>query len=284
VSAHHLACPIDGTALVAEGAVLRCAQGHSFDRARQGYYNLLPVQHKASRDPGDSKDMVSARRRCLDADLYAPIAGRACAVVAQLAAAANPAEHFAIVDAGCGEGYTLAQIAKAHAAAADSRLLLAGIDISKWAIQAAAKRNIDCFWAVASNRHPPFMPGTVDLILSMFGFALWEPFTTIQPAGGHVLLVDPGPEHLIELRAIIYPTVKPTAPPPLDAAQRAGYRLVEESRVRFPVALAGQARIADLLTMTPHDHRAPPAGRNALAQLSELAVTGDAVFRLLRRG
>jgi 23S rRNA (guanine745-N1)-methyltransferase len=285
MSARHLACPIDGVPLlIAHDAVLRCAHGHSFDRAREGYFNLLVVQHKASRDPGDSKEMVAARRRILEAGLYAPIAGRVCEIVGQLAGGSEPAERFAIVDAGCGEGYYLAQIAKAHATTADSRLQLTGIDISKWAIQAAARRNLACFWAVASNRHLPFTPGSVDLILSMFGFPLWDQFAGLQPAGGHVLLVDPGPDHLIELRAIIYPTVKPTAPPSLDAAQRAGYHLADESRLCFPIALDGPAQIADLLAMTPHDHRAPSVGRQALAQLSQFAVTGDAVFRLLRRG
>jgi 23S rRNA (guanine745-N1)-methyltransferase len=279
-----LACPIDGTALAtAEGATLRCAQGHSFDRAREGYYNLLVVQHKASRDPGDSRAMVAARRRILEAGLYAPIAGRTCEIVARIAAEQSPSEGFAVVDAGCGEGYYLAQIARANAATTESRLQLAGIDISKWAIQAAAKRDAACFWVVASNRHPPFLPGSVDLVLSMFGFPVWDQFAAIQPAGGYVLLVDPGPDHLLELRSIIYPTVKPTAPPSLEAAQHAGYHLAEEQRLRFPIALRGPAQIADLLSMTPHDHRAPLAGREALARLSALAVTGDVVFRVLRR-
>jgi hypothetical protein len=35
--------------------------------------------------------------------------------------------------------------------------------------------------------------------------------------------------------------------------------------------------------MTPHDHRAPLAGREALARLGRLALTGDVIFRTLRR-
>jgi 23S rRNA (guanine745-N1)-methyltransferase len=285
VPASKLACPIDGAALqMAEGTALRCTQGHSFDRAREGYYNLLVVQHKASRDPGDSRDMVAARRRILEAGLFAPIAGRVCEIVARWAGGPEPAERFAVVDAGCGEGYYLAQIAKVHATAAAGRLQLAGIDISKWAIQAAARRDAACFWAVASNRHLPFMPASVDLVLSMFGFPVWDQFAGLQPAGGHVLLVDPGPDHLIELRAIIYPEVRPTTPPTLEAAARAGYELADEQRLRFPVVLNGVAQIADLLAMTPHDHRAPLAGRQVLARLSQLEVTGDVAFRVLRRG
>lgn len=35
---------------------------------------MLPVQNKRSRDPGDSKEMVAARRRFLNAGFYQPIA------------------------------------------------------------------------------------------------------------------------------------------------------------------------------------------------------------------
>jgi 23S rRNA (guanine745-N1)-methyltransferase len=34
--------------------------------ASQNYANLLPVQKKRSLDPGDSKEMVAARRRFLN--------------------------------------------------------------------------------------------------------------------------------------------------------------------------------------------------------------------------
>ena len=47
---------------------MRCASGHGFDVARQGYVNLL--SGKASVD-GDSADMVAARAAVLDAGHYA---------------------------------------------------------------------------------------------------------------------------------------------------------------------------------------------------------------------
>ncbi|BBI59951.1 hypothetical protein HSBAA_12570 [Vreelandella sulfidaeris] len=58
-----LACPLDGEPLHVAGNTWRCAAGHSFDIAKQGYVNLLPVQQKRSHDPGDSKAMVAARQR-----------------------------------------------------------------------------------------------------------------------------------------------------------------------------------------------------------------------------
>ncbi len=69
-----LACPLDGCALTASGTSWWCENGHSFDVARQGYVHLLPVQKKRTLDPGDSKAMVAARQRFLNAGFYAMIA------------------------------------------------------------------------------------------------------------------------------------------------------------------------------------------------------------------
>ncbi|MFP5340714.1 MAG: putative RNA methyltransferase, partial [Gammaproteobacteria bacterium] len=71
-----LICPICQAPLSALDNGVVCAANHRFDRARQGYLNLLPVQHKNSRDPGDNQAMVEARRRFLDGGHYAPLARR----------------------------------------------------------------------------------------------------------------------------------------------------------------------------------------------------------------
>ena len=105
-----LACPLDGAPLRRHGGALRCGRGHSFDLASQGYVNLLPVQNKRSLDPGDSKLMVAARRRFLNAGHYAPIA----AAVGRAVLAGRPGDApTACLDAGCGEGYYLRQLAAA---------------------------------------------------------------------------------------------------------------------------------------------------------------------------
>ena len=139
-AATNLACPIDALALAAEGAALRCSNGHCFDRAREGYWNLLLVQHKASRDPGDGKDMVAARRRILDADHFAPIAGGVFAVLSKLASEAGEASPLTVVDAGCGEGYyldRLSQLVAASAAPAKLNILRRLIDRSSHEIRYA---------------------------------------------------------------------------------------------------------------------------------------------------
>ena len=280
-AATNLACPIDGLPIEAHGAQRRCMAGHSFDVAREGYCNLLVVQHKASRDPGDSKDMVAARRRFLETGHFEPIADRMFNTVRECVAAAAGGA-FNIVDAGCGEGYYLDRLGRLAAANPEPGTLgLAGIDVSKWAIKAAARRKVPVSWLVANNRRPPFLAGSVDLVLCLFGFPVWEGLRQVQKPGGHVLLVDPAADHLLELREIIYPTVKRSPPPPLATAQAAGYALEREEGLRCSATLTGAEVVRDLVAMTPHAHRLPQAGRNALAELSSLSVTIDVVFRLL---
>ena len=58
-------------ALRRDGATWRCAAGHSFDIARQGYVNLL---RRAAPENADTPEMLAARDRFLVAGHYAPIA------------------------------------------------------------------------------------------------------------------------------------------------------------------------------------------------------------------
>ena len=66
-------CPLCGQTLATGTSPWRCPNGHCFDVARQGYVNLLPVQQKHARHPGDTPAQVAARKRFLDAGFYAPI-------------------------------------------------------------------------------------------------------------------------------------------------------------------------------------------------------------------
>ncbi|EOM3168676.1 putative RNA methyltransferase, partial [Escherichia coli] len=53
-------CPLCHQPLSREKNSYICPQRHQFDMAKEGYVNLLPVQHKRSRDPGDSAEMIQA--------------------------------------------------------------------------------------------------------------------------------------------------------------------------------------------------------------------------------
>ena len=96
-----------------------------------------------------------------------------------------------------------------------------------------------------------------------------------------MLLVDPAADHLLELREIIYPTVKRSTPPPLTHAEAAGYGLKHEQELRISVTLTDAEAIQDLVAMTPHAHRMPQDRRHTLAELSTLSVTVNVAIRLL---
>lgn len=267
-----LACPLDGEPLTEHNKSWRCAGGHSFDQARQGYVNLLPVQHKRSKEPGDSVAMVEARQRFLQAGCYQPIAERLAHWCLENA---SIKQALSVLDAGCGEGYYLRQLAQL--AQADQPLRLAGLDIAKPAILAAARQRKDIAWLVASNAHLPVQSASLDRVLCIFGFPVASEFARVLKPGGELIQVDPGPAHLQQLRAQLYDRVERDAMPKEPSLQ--GFQLLQQETLSFPFKLHQPELIQDLLAMTPHAHRAPAEGRERLAQLHELSLTADVVLR-----
>ncbi|MAX32021.1 MAG: rRNA (guanine-N1)-methyltransferase [Halomonadaceae bacterium] len=291
-----LACPLDGDVLHKNGNTWRCGVGHSFDIAKQGYVNLLPVQKKRSHDPGDSKEMVAARQRFLNAGHYQPIAEAVGRVALSHLASDEPSDAstdtpLSCLDAGCGEGYYLRELAKAWGEAADETtgggqtLSLLGVDISKWAVLAAAKQGKQAgqqaSWVVGSNANLPVQPGTLDIVLCMFGFPVYPQFARVMKPGGMLLMVEAGPDHLRELREIIYPSLKPEREEDSEAPE--GFTPLATERIRYSLELAGTEAIADLLAMTPHLYRTGAEGREKAAALEALTVTVDVRLSCLCR-
>ncbi|WP_136255984.1 putative RNA methyltransferase [Onishia niordana] len=275
-----LACPLDGDVLHRSGNSWRCGVGHSFDIAKQGYVNLLPVQNKRSQDPGDSKEMVAARQRFLNAGHYQPIADAVSqAALTQVPGEAPAESPLSVLDAGCGEGYYLRELARAWGETAQEAqaLSLLGVDISKWAVLAAARQGkqagVEASWVVGSNANLPMQPGTLDRVLCMFGFPVYPEFARVLKPGGVLIMVEAGPDHLRELREVIYPSLKP--PREDEAAVPEGFTRRPGETLRYTIALEGAEPIADLLAMTPHLYRASAEGREKAAALASLTMTVD---------
>jgi len=276
--ADNLACPIDGTKLVYHTKQWMCPNGHSFDIARQGYVNLLPVQHKRSKNPGDSKEMVLARTHFLETGIYQRLAQKIAEHVHSLLI---DKDTICILDAGCGEGYyfdylyhSLSTIEK------DIDLSFIGLDISKQAVLQASKRNKNITWLVGTNRQPPIVDASVDIILCVFGFVSFDGFARILKPGSRVVMVDPGVEHLKELRDLIYEEVKHTELTTIDSEQ---FSIDESENYQFKTGNINNENINDLLTMTPHLFRASKEGKAAVSELTELDLTVDVVVRTLTK-
>ncbi|MFN2362021.1 MAG: putative RNA methyltransferase [Marinobacter sp.] len=264
-----LACPLDGDPLARQGLSWCCPAGHNFDVARQGYLHLLPVQKKRSREPGDSKEMVAARRRFLNAGHYQPIADAVNRRT--LSVAPNDNRALNCLDAGCGEGYYLRELAKAAEDRVD--LSLMGLDISKWATLAAAKQDKRPRWVVGSNANLPVLSATLDGVLCLFGFPVYGEFARVLRPGGVLIQADAGPDHLRELREIVYESVKTETT--VEPSVPEGFAKADTDVVRYQLALEENEAISDLLAMTPHFYRATAERRSKAEALMELSVTID---------
>lgn len=275
----HMLCPLEQYPLHRDGKTWRCSNNHCFDIAKQGYVNLLPVQNKKSLDPGDSQIMIQARRQFLDSGAYAPLAQALAATVADLCKDRN---NLAILDAGCGEGYYLNTVCNSLLTAkAELALTATGLDISKWAVRATRIRNAGINGLVASNRQIPLPDNSQDILLCTFGFPVFSEFQRVVKPGGHIIMVDPGPEHLIELRQQIYDEIRRSPPASLAAGINSEWQQSSETALSFSTPILSAALFEQLLIMTPHLYRASKAGRERAAKLEQLALTVDVCIRVL---
>lgn len=247
-----LTCPFCGLALHRAEGAYRCTSNHAFDLAREGYLNLLPVQQKKSRAPGDSADMIRARRSFLQAGHYAPLRDAALALL-------RPLHAHSLLDLGCGEGWYTAALAGALAEPAE----VTGIDIAKDAIRLAAKQYPGITWLVGSSAALPLADGSVDVVASLFAPLPAAEIARVLRPGGHLLVAVPGAGHLHALRAALFDEVRPHEPEKFLAQLASSFTLAERQSIGFPLRLDARA-LHDLLLMTPYAWRAKAEKRAAL--------------------
>ncbi len=260
-----LLCPLCAQALTQKERAYVCPNGHSFDVARQGYVNLLPVQQKRSLQPGDTKEQVLSRRAFLDGGFYAPIAQALCAL------AADHGCTGPILDVGCGEGYYSSRLA----GALDAELI--GLDISKEAVRWAAGRHKNALWLCASAAHLPVEDRSIGLVTSLFSLTVAEEFLRVLKPQGAFIQVLAAEDHLLGLKSIIYPTL--THKEKFTTPVIPGFRLAESRSVRFSFTVEGQ-QVQNLLSMTPHVYRISKEGAQRLRQTEILTDTASCVLNL----
>ena len=268
-------CPICATALdfIANENTYRCGNRHSFDVAREGYVNLLPVQYKHSSEPGDSKTMLNARRAFLEAGYYQALA-QAIALLVSLNA---NSQALRLLDVGCGEGYYLRQLRQHYPAALT--IERHGMDIAKAAIAAAAKKDPTANYCVASAQRLPYADGYFDVISRVFAPSNAAELQRVLKPAGHLLLVTPGPRHLTQLKDFIYTDVKEH---PETAELPTGFERLTSQRISRWITPDRDQRAA-LLQMTPFAWRATPESQQAIAEPETLAIETDFILTLARK-
>lgn len=191
-----LLCPHCGrefTAPQPDSHSMACADGHTFDVARQGYLNLL-TGHGTKFVP-DTATMVAARDAFLEAGHYQALADAIAERVGTLLATAEGTPL--IVDAGTGTGWYLQQIL---ATLGGRTVAAVGLDISKFALRRAARRNpqaLNVVWDLW--REVPLGADTADVVLVVFAPRNAAEFARILKPGGSLVIVTPLPGHLAEI-------------------------------------------------------------------------------------
>lgn len=232
-------CPFS----VNEGGTVRCAHGHSFDRSREGYYNLLLTNTAAH---GDNAEMVAARRRFLATGAYLPLADRVAEAVS-----ATSCDAPSVLDIGCGEGY-YTDIVDRLLEKKKPLARVYGFDISKDAVRQAAKKNKRLSLAVASAYHMPIADSSFDVAMNIFSPLALDETRRVLRRGGRFVMAIPGENHLFGLKELLYDT--PYKNEVADTAL-SGFSLLGCSEIAYDITLSGREEVSSLFMMTPYAYR-----------------------------
>lgn len=258
-----------GQALQRTDSGLRCSQGHCFDRAKQGYYNLLQPQDSRSANPGDRDEAVEARQRWLARGYMTSFIDALrpwCA-----AALHSDGSDNQILDLGCGEGTF------GVALFGDAPETYCGVDLSRRAIRMATKRMPAATWVQANaDRRLPSLDGSTNIALSLFGRRpIAEIMRALAPAGSCIVAV-PATTDLIELREQVQQEGHERSRWEAIAKQFAegGLRLCDRTHWQHRPTL-DEAAIADALAMTYRGVRHSQQQRLATVESMTVTLSAD---------
>lgn len=195
-----LVCPVCKRPLFKYEKMFKCEDNHTYDIAKEGYVNLMLANNKNSKEPGDNKEMMIARRDFLNAGFYQKLLNEIISVLKM-----HVLEDSTIIEAGCGEGYYISNIKNVF-----HKSEVYGFDISKDAIKYAAKRNNNINVYVSSSYSSNIKSRSVDALLIVFAPFAEKEFNRILSDNGIIVLVKPRTEHLLELKKTFYSDIKPT--------------------------------------------------------------------------
>jgi 23S rRNA (guanine745-N1)-methyltransferase len=275
---HLLACPFCNASLTQINNTLTCTNSHTFDIAKEGYVNLL-----RKKLPGDTKEMLTARRNFLEQEYYQPLSDTINSLVSTVLDPEAPS--FNILDAGCGEGYYLGRL-QAHLANPVSRAQCCyiGLDISKEAIRMAAKKYKVAQFVVANLKERlVFADDAFHVLLNIFAPRNVDEFARVLVPGGIAIIVIPAPTHLSQLRSAFHLLNIEENKQQHVIEQFAGrFELVDSRTIEYKVRLS-QAAIMQAILMTPNYWHMPDEMREATEGIEEIETEVGFVCMVFRR-
>ena len=232
-----LACPHCALALTLTGSGATCPSGHSFDRGRGGYLNLMVGGRLGPTvTSGDTPDALAARRRFLTAGHYAPIAR---ALGDAVGTPPGP-----VLDVGCGEGYYLSTLS------VGDHQHRYGLDVSKAAVQMAARAHPDTQFVVGTAHRLPVLDESAGVVISVFAPHPFDEFSRVLRPNGWWVAVTPGPRHLHEMRPVLHGESEQKAAERLQRRSTPPAEAAGAVRVEYTLDLTAEAAL-DLFLMTP---------------------------------
>lgn len=270
-SAGHLICPVCSAPLAKEGKSLICERRHTYDIAKAGYVNLHITS--SQRQSGDSKEMAAARTAFLDTGAYAPFMEeiRSCA--------REYSELGVLVDAGCGEGYYTAALARDFGE-------VYGFDLSKASCAAAAKRaraegvGERCHIGVASVYSMPIADGCADCAVNIFAPCAEEEYSRVLKEGGILIVACAGARHLEGLKGVLYEEIRENSE---RADLPSGMERLCVRHVSYSITLSSPEEIKNLYMMTPYCYRTAIESQEKLLALESLETLVDFDIHVYRK-
>jgi 23S rRNA (guanine745-N1)-methyltransferase len=265
-----LVCPHCRAVLVPAEKSYRCAKGHSFDLAKEGYLSLLQGRQKGE-GRGDSKAMILARDRVHRAGVFAPL-------VAALTALKFETPPSRVLEIGCGEGFFLSHVIRTHQGATSY-----GLDLSVDAVKLAAKTLKQSLILRADLLQPlPFADDSLDLVQSIFAPRPLAEIRRVLRPGGQALFVYPQPDHWHELRAFV--PLAGIGEDKLIASDLTGFAPASSREVQEQRDLS-HAQLVDLVEMSPSIHRLTREGASWQTRLpAQLTATLSVRVALFTKG
>ena len=220
---------------------------------------------------GDSKEVVTIRRRLLQSGIGAALHHSVASVPSRLALAPGDV----VIDLGSGTGDALA------ATIAPYDLSGVGIDLSVSAAAMAARAFPLLTWAVANaDRRIPLLDRSVSLMLSLHARRNPGECERVLKDGGWLLVAVPAADDLVELRAAVQgEAVSRTRMDTVIREHEPGFAVVESWSVR-EVRTLGKEALENLLRVTYRGGRHAAAARiDALAEMPITLASDIVIFR-----